>query len=442
MAIITKRRKAYSVIYQKIGENGNLKTVWETYYDYPSAIARQKELEGNIDYDKINVEKNSKIIDFLKQYVIKVGPKKWSISYCEKFQGIINNYLVKLFEEKRIKDINDSFGVQTMKSLKEMSAIGKRHQKATKYVPFSMQRSTLSLLRNAFDYLVTERLITSNPFLEITLKAPTKTLNNPEWNLAYVENLFKNAQDVRLFLLVHILFSTGLGINEIAGLTWDNIHINEDLINSGQCFIRSDKVLKRMNMNSIATLPESQVIQKFKYDGFNQTNTSLVLMYKNPSLAKVAHLHQPVAMLLKEWKKQQEHYYSPANPHNLVIMLGSGKPCDIRNLTKMYHTACKNGRMKKLTLGTLKSFSKRQIDENGCTNADYFYSHLDEPILLPDLKKGTLRVMSMVTNQKINKKLRFDVFEKKNEDLQLFLNQLQDDPELKMQLIDKIKAEL
>lgn len=50
--------------------------------------------------------------------------------------------------------------------------------------------------------------------------------------------------------------------------------------------------------------------------------------------------------------------------------------------------------------------------------------------------------MSMVTNQKINKKLRFDVFEKKNEDLQLFLNQLQDDPELKMQLIDKIKAEL
>lgn len=50
--------------------------------------------------------------------------------------------------------------------------------------------------------------------------------------------------------------------------------------------------------------------------------------------------------------------------------------------------------------------------------------------------------MSMVTNQKINKKLKFDVFEKKNEDLQLLLHQLQDDPELKMQLINKIKAGL
>ena len=165
-------------------------------------------------------------------------------------------------------------------------------------------------------------------------------------------------------------------------------------------------------------------------------------MYKNPSLVKVAHLHQPVAMLLKEWKNQQEHYYSPANPNNLVIMLGTGKPCDIRNLTKMYHTACMNGRMKKLTLGALNTFSKKQINENGCMNADYFYSQLDEPILLPDLKKGTLRVMSMVTNQKINKKLKFDVFEKKNEDLQLLLHQLQDDAELKMQFINKIKAGL
>ena len=114
-------------------------------------------------------------------------------------------------------------------------------------------------------------------------------------------------------------------------------------------------------------------------------------------------------MLLKEWKKQQEHYYSPANPNNLVIMLGTGKPCDIRNLTKMYHTACKSGRMNKLTLGALKSFSKKQINGNGCTNADYFYSQLNEPILLPDLKKGTLRVMSMVTNQKINKKLMCEI---------------------------------
>ena len=43
---------------------------------------------------------------------------------------------------------------------------------------------------------------------------------------------------------------------------------------------------------------------------------------------------------------------------------------------------------------------------------------------------------------KCNQKLKFDVFEKKNEDLQLLLHQLQDNAELKMQLINRIKAEL
>ena len=70
MAIITKRRKAYSVIFQKVDKNGTKKTVWETYYDYPSAVARQKELEETIDYDRIHIDRDSKIVDFLKQYII------------------------------------------------------------------------------------------------------------------------------------------------------------------------------------------------------------------------------------------------------------------------------------------------------------------------------------------------------------------------------------
>ena len=56
MAIITKRRKAYSVIYQRVDKNGIKKPVWETYYDYSSAVARQKELEETLNYDKIHID--------------------------------------------------------------------------------------------------------------------------------------------------------------------------------------------------------------------------------------------------------------------------------------------------------------------------------------------------------------------------------------------------
>lgn len=441
MAIITKRRKAYSVIYQKVDKNGIKKQVWETYYDYSSAVARKKELEETFNYDNMHIDKSSKIIDFLEQYVTKIGPQKWSVSYCEKFQGVINNYLKKVFVEKRITDIQDDFGAQTMGALKEMSAIGSRHQKAEKNIPFSMQRSILSLLRSAFDYLVVEKLIVSNPFLEVNLKMTSKISHDTEWNLAYVESLFRNIQDIRLFLLVHLLFSTGLDINEITGLTWDNIHMDKDLIDSDQCFIRSNKLLKRMNKNTIATFSESQIIQQFRCEGYNQTNTSLTLMYKDSLSVKIVHLHQPVAMLLKEWKKQQEHYYSSLNPCNLVIMLGSEKPCDIRSLSKMYHAACKNGKLKKLTLAKLKSFSKKQMNDKGVTNADYYYSHLDDPVKIPDLQKNPVHVLRMVTQKEFNSKVKFEIFEKRNEELQLLIHKFQENPELKMKLIDKIRAE-
>lgn len=125
MAIITKRRKTYSVIYQK-EKNGKTRTVWETYYDYPSAVDRQKELEENLNNDMITLDQDEKVVDFLKQYVTKVGPQKWSISRCDIYKGIINNYLVCVFDKNKIKDIDDEFGFITMEKLSRMPAVGKR----------------------------------------------------------------------------------------------------------------------------------------------------------------------------------------------------------------------------------------------------------------------------------------------------------------------------
>ena len=46
MAIITKRRKAFTVIYQQVDENGVCKQIYETYYDYQSALVRKNEVEN------------------------------------------------------------------------------------------------------------------------------------------------------------------------------------------------------------------------------------------------------------------------------------------------------------------------------------------------------------------------------------------------------------
>ena len=73
MAIITKRRKAFTVIYQQVDENGVCKQIYETYYDYQSALVRKNEVENTNDVNEMNIDLNTTIKDFLIQYVAKIG---------------------------------------------------------------------------------------------------------------------------------------------------------------------------------------------------------------------------------------------------------------------------------------------------------------------------------------------------------------------------------
>lgn len=44
------------------------------------------------------------------------------------------------------------------------------------------------------------------------------------------------------------------------------------------------------------------------------------------------------------------------NPYALLITLINGKPCDDRNMTKLYHKTCAEANLKELTLTKFKSF--------------------------------------------------------------------------------------
>lgn len=440
MAIITKRRKTYSVIYQK-EKNGKTRTVWETYYDYPSAVDRQKELEENLNNDMITLDQDEKVVDFLKQYVTKVGPQKWSISRCDIYKGIINNYLICVFDKNKIKDIDDEFGFITMEKLSRMPAVGKRHQTGSQYVPISMQKTTLTLLRNAFDYLVFNQLILSNPYHDVTLKNSDAKKKGREWNLPLVECLFMNIEDVLLFVFVHILFSTGLNIFEIIGLSWKDIHIDEELIESDKCYLQSVKVLKRLNKTIVSSLPKEQIIHQFKCEGFNQTNTSLTLMYKT-KIGNPIHIHKPVALLLKEWKILQKKYYSKENVNDLVITLSNGRPCDERNLNKMYHKVESKNNLHGLTLSKLKYFSQKKVTKTHQTQADRYYAKLEEPLAMPEPVKACSGLFTLRGKDVLTQSVNLDVFKEKDENIYQLLQQIQNDPKLKMRIISKIKESI
>ncbi len=153
------------------------------------------------------------------------------------------------------------------------------------------------------------------------------------------------------------------------------------------------------------------------------------------------HIHKQVALLLRIWKERQKEFMVEENPYVLLITLTNRKPCDDRNMTKSYHKTCAEANLKELTLTKFKSFSKKESQNQGMSNADYFYATLEHELSLTKPKISTTHITQL--NQKnINSKIQAVLPQHKNKDINLLIQQIKDNLELKMKLIAKLRAEL
>ena len=64
MASIIKRKKAYSVVYNYIDENGETKQKWETWHTHKEALKRKAEVENQINTGTFLPPNNQKYLIF------------------------------------------------------------------------------------------------------------------------------------------------------------------------------------------------------------------------------------------------------------------------------------------------------------------------------------------------------------------------------------------
>lgn len=69
MASIIKRKKAYSVVYNYIDENGETKQKWETWHTHKEALKRKAEVENQINTSTFLPPNNQKVSDFLYDFL-------------------------------------------------------------------------------------------------------------------------------------------------------------------------------------------------------------------------------------------------------------------------------------------------------------------------------------------------------------------------------------
>lgn len=340
MASIIKRKNSYSVVYNYTDESGNTKQKWETCHTHKDALKRKAEIE-NQQYNGMFLTPSKTTVEtFLYEFVHTYGVNKWGVSMYDSNTAIIANYINPIIGNMEVQSITPRIVDQYIQTLKKTPAASSKTRKArTKYVTDKTIVKIIKVLRCAFKQAVRWELIGKNPFDNVVLPK-TEYAKRDIWDAETIRKALDACTDSKLYISLNLAFACSLRLGEILGLTWDNVHIDDQDIASDNAYIFIDKELTRASKQAIETIGEKDIYHIFVP---LMPNTSTRLILKKPktesSIRKVW-LPKTVAYILKEWKKSQTELKGflgdEYHDFNLVVALSNGRPCEGRILEKEF----------------------------------------------------------------------------------------------------------
>lgn len=154
------------------------------------------------------------------------------------------------------------------------------------------------------------------------------------WDAETIRLALDQCTDSKLYIAMNLAFACSLRMGEILGLTWKNVHIEDENIAADNAYIYIEAELTRASKQAIETLGEKDIYHIFTP---LMPNTSTRLILKKPktdsSIRKVW-LPKTVAYILREWKKSQKELKGFLGDEyqgfDLVVALPNGRPCKNR----------------------------------------------------------------------------------------------------------------
>lgn len=340
MASIIKRKKAYSVVYSYTDEKGETKQKWETWHTYQEALKRKAEIE-NQQFTGVFVPPNNQTVsEFLHDFVVLYGEKKWSLSTYDGNTGLISNYINPLIGHVPIQQVNTRFVDQFTRTLEKTKPVVTRNRRPKDaFLPAQTRDKIYKLLSCAFKQAVKWELIQKNPFA-FSMYQPPKYKKRDIWNAEMIRKALNECEDGKLYIAINLSFACSMREGEILGLTWDNVHISDEDIAKDDAYVFIDKELQRASKRTLETLDQKDVYHIFPP---LMPNTSTRVVLKKPktdsSIRKVW-LPKTLAYILREWKSHQDELKkllgNEYSDYNLVVALNNGRPCEGRVLLKAF----------------------------------------------------------------------------------------------------------
>ena len=303
-------------------------------------MKRKAEIE-NQQFNGIFIPPNNQTVsEFLHDFVVLYGEKKWSMSTYDSNTGLIANYINPLIGDVPIQQVNTRFVDQFNRTLEKTKPVVNRNRKPKdEYLPANTRDKIHKLLSCAFKQAVKWEIIQKNPF-EFSMYTRPKYKKRDIWNAKMIRTALNKCEDGKLYVAINLSFACSMREGEILGLTWDNVHISDDDIARDDAYVYIDKELQRASKRSLEILDKKDVYYTFPP---LMPNTSTRVVLKKPktdsSIRKIW-LPKTLAYILREWKKHQDELKEllgeEYSDYNLVVALNNGRPCEGRVLLKAF----------------------------------------------------------------------------------------------------------
>ena len=136
----------------------------------------------------------------------------------------------------------------------------------------------IKLLRCAFKQAVRWELIEKNPFDNVVLPK-TEYKKRDIWDAETIRLALDQCTDSKLYIAMNLAFACSLRMGEILGLTWKNVHIEDENIATDNAYIYIEAELARASKQAIETLGEKDIYHIFTP---LMPNTSTRIILKKP----------------------------------------------------------------------------------------------------------------------------------------------------------------
>ena len=361
MASIIKRKKNYSIVYNYTDENGETRQKWETRTSYQDALKRKAEVENQQYTGTFLPPSNQTIAEFLLDFVSLYGEKKWGVSMYDSQNSLIANYINPIIGDMKVQDVTPRVVDKYIQTLQKTPAVNTRtHHAKTDLVTNATIEKIIKLLRCAFKQAVRWELIAKNPFDNVVLPK-TEYKKRDIWTAEIIRKALDSCTESKLYIAMNLAFACSMRIGEILGLTWSNVHIEDEDIAMDDAYVYIDKELVRASKRAIEMIGKRDIYHIFP-PLFPNTSTRIILKKpKTDSSIRKVWLPKTLAYILREWKSAQDELRAllrdEYQDYDLVVAMPNGRPCEERIIAGEFQKLRESAGLPKVVFHSLRHSS-------------------------------------------------------------------------------------